>query len=141
MGPPSPPLLAGQVLVLKRKEVGNPPDYFDKTFAEYKEGFASRGESWVGLQRLHTLTSQGSYKLKITMTDFDGKMYVAVYDQFKVGPEEDDYVLTLGGFNYAQSTLGNSMGSHARNSNGMKFTTKDRDNDIHSSLNCAQRLT
>ena len=41
------------------------------------------GESWLGLQRLHTLTSQHSYQLKITMTDFDGKKYFAVYDQFK----------------------------------------------------------
>ena len=31
------------VKVLVRKEVGNPTDYFDKTFAEYKEGFSARG--------------------------------------------------------------------------------------------------
>ena len=41
--PPTPP--PGQVLMLVRKEVGNgnPVDYFDKTFAEYKEGFSSEG--------------------------------------------------------------------------------------------------
>ena len=42
------------------------------------------GESWLGLDNLHRLTSKHSYKLKITMTDFDRKEYVAVYDQFKV---------------------------------------------------------
>ena len=42
------------------------------------------GESWLGLDTLHQLTSQRLYKLKITMTDFDGKEYVAVYDRFKV---------------------------------------------------------
>ena len=42
------------------------------------------GESWIGLEKLHRLTSQRDYKLKIIMTDFDGKKYVAVYDQFKV---------------------------------------------------------
>ena len=41
--PPPPPSLPGQVLVLVRKEVGNPVDYFEKTFAEYKEGFSSNG--------------------------------------------------------------------------------------------------
>ena len=42
------------------------------------------GESWIGLDTLHQLTSQNLYKMKITMTDFDQKKYVAVYDQFKV---------------------------------------------------------
>ena len=39
----------------------------------------------------------------------------------QVGPG-DDYVLTIGGFNAALSTLGDSMTSHSLN--GMKFTTK-----------------
>ena len=37
----------------------------------------------------------------------------------QVGPG-DDYVLTVGGFNDAKSTLGDSMG----NDNGNKFSTK-----------------
>ena len=32
------------VVMLKRKEVGNPINYFDKTLAEYKEGFESKGK-------------------------------------------------------------------------------------------------
>merc|ERR1719391_1774323 len=118
------PLPPGSVRVLVRKEVGNPADYFDKTFAEYQEGFSANGESWLGLENLHRLTSQQDYKLKIIMTDFDGKKYDAVYDQFKVGPG-DGYVLTVGGFNDPLSTLGDAMW----NLNGMKFSTKDRDQD------------
>ena len=30
-------------VVLRRKEVGNVADYFDKTFEEYKNGFQSKG--------------------------------------------------------------------------------------------------
>ena len=82
-----------------RKEAGNPVDFFEKTFDEYKEGFSANGllkqksnqilkifsgESWLGLERIHSLTSQRDYKLKIILTDFDGEKYVAVYDQFKV---------------------------------------------------------
>ena len=33
------------VVMLNRKEVGNLVDYFDKTFAEYKEGFESKGKN------------------------------------------------------------------------------------------------
>merc|ERR1719295_1211096 len=129
------PLPPGSVRVLVRKEVGNPIDYFDKTFAEYQEGFSANGESWLGLDNLHRLTSQRDYKLKIIMTDFDGKKYVAVYDQFKVGPG-DDYMLTVGGFNDALSTLQDSMFYN----NGMMFSTKDRDQDRWGG-NCAQSHT
>jgi len=119
--------------ILVRKQVGNPLDYFFKTFAEYQEGFSANGESWLGLDNLHRLTSQRDYKLKITMTDFDGQKYHAVYDQFKVGPG-DDYVLTVRGFDDALSTLGDSMTTaadpwsdgHPKSSDGMKFGTKDK---------------
>jgi len=124
------------VKILVRKEVGNPADYFDKTYAEYQAGFSANGESWLGLDNLHRLTNQQDYKLKIIMTDFDGKKYVAVYDHFKVGPPAN-YVLTVGGFNDALSTLGDGM---TRDNNGMKFSTKDRDQD-RSPGNCAQMYT
>jgi len=132
---------AGAQEMLVRKEVGNPADYFDKTFAEYQKGFSANGESWLGLDNLHRLTSQQDYKLKITMTDFDGKKYVAIYDQFKVGPAADGYRLTVGGFNDALSTLGDSITPRGWNLNGMKFTTKDRDQDRKTNGNCAQKFT
>ena len=34
------------VVLLRRKQVGNPLDYFDKDFADYKSGFQSRGEPY-----------------------------------------------------------------------------------------------
>ena len=44
----------------------------------------SLGESWLGLKKLNQLTSEGDYGLRVKMTDFDGKSYVAFYDQFEV---------------------------------------------------------
>ena len=41
------------------------------------------GEVWIGLDKLHQLTSARSYSLEITMTDYDGKKYRAVYEQFE----------------------------------------------------------
>ena len=29
--------------MMVRKEAGNPADYFDRTFAEYQEGFSANG--------------------------------------------------------------------------------------------------
>ena len=42
------------------------------------------GELWLGLEKLHKLTSKANYSLRITLTDFDNQTYVAVYDQFQV---------------------------------------------------------
>ena len=88
------------VVMLVRKQCENPTDYFDKTFAEYQEGFSANGEFqqkddkmtkhifpgevWIGLDKLHQLTSARSYSLKITMTDYDGKKYTALFEQFQV---------------------------------------------------------
>ena len=30
--------------MVRRKQSGNPVDFFDKTFAEYQEGFSANGE-------------------------------------------------------------------------------------------------
>lgn len=128
---------ADHTVMLVRKNVGNPSDYFSKNFADYKAGFESKGESWLGLEKLHQLTSKSAYSLRITMTDFDSKTYVAENEQFQVGPG-DAYTLSVSGFNKAKSTLGDSMISD----NGgwilkrMKFTTMNKDQDKHSS-NCA----
>jgi len=127
------------VVMLVRKQCENPRDYFDKTFAEYQEVFSANGEVWIGLDKLHQLTSAGSYSLEITMTDYDGKKYKAVYEQFEVGPG-DGYVLTVGKFNAARSTLGDSLLDYYSTNNGMKFSTKDRDQD-GSGGHCAKDRT
>merc|ERR1712107_73012 len=127
-------------VVLRRKQVGNPDDYFDRNFMDYKNGFQSKGETWMGLEALHQLTSQGSWSLHIKMVDYDQNAFVAVYDQFKVGPG-DDYTLNVGQYNQDLSTLGDSLNSNwtENNINGMKFTTWDKDQDGWSSGNCASR--
>merc|ERR1712013_561013 len=77
---------------------GNPKGFFDKNFDDYKAGFESRGELWLGLESLHKLTSERNYKLRINLKDFDNK----------VGPG-DGYKLAINRFNSALSTLGDSF--------------------------------
>ena len=42
------------------------------------------GEVWLGLEKLHQLTSAKDYKLQVKMKDWDDRTYIAVYDQFEV---------------------------------------------------------
>jgi len=130
------PVDSDAVAMVVRKQSENAEDFFNKDFKEYQYGFAANGESWIGLDKLHQLTSERSYSLKITMTDYDNKTFVAVFDYFKVGPG-DNYVVAVESFNDTLSTLGDSMAYH----NGMKFSTKDRDRDLLSSYHCSLRDT
>ena len=80
----------GSVKVLVRKEVGNHPHFFDKTFSYYQEGFSANGllkeqffpilikpflgESWLGLDKLHNLihTRRILVKLLISSQSLNG---------------------------------------------------------------------
>ncbi|XP_067867998.1 fibrinogen C domain-containing protein 1-like [Heterodontus francisci] len=101
----------------------------------YRDGFGKiTGEHWLGLKRIHALTIQSHYELRVEMEDFENSTAYAQYGTFGIGlfsvdPERDGYPLTVA--EYA-GTAGDSLLKHS----GMRFTTKDRDND-HSENNCA----
>ena len=42
------------------------------------------GELWLGLENVYNLTSKRDYSLRVTLTDFDGQTYFAVYNRFQV---------------------------------------------------------
>ena len=108
-------------------------DFF-RDWNSYKEGFGDFGsEFWLGNDDIHKITLQDS-QLLIELEDFNGETAHAFYDTFRVGSEGEKYVLHLGEFT---GTGGDSMSSMH---NGMKFSTKDQDNDDYSN-SCAQTYT
>ena len=59
-------------------------DYNIKSYYKrLRKQFVS-GEIWLGLEKLHQLTSEADYGLRITLKDFDQQTYMAYYDQFQV---------------------------------------------------------
>ena len=116
---------------------------FYRAWADYKAGFGdSDGEFWLGLDKLHTLTSTGTYGLWVGMRAWTMETFWAEYSSFSVGPETDKYRLSISGYN-VESTAGDSLtnstldGGAVRTINSMKFSTHDSDNDI-SQTSCAQ---
>ncbi|XP_052873620.1 LOW QUALITY PROTEIN: ficolin-2-like [Anopheles cruzii] len=106
---------------------------FYRNWKEYKNGFGQlEGEFWLGLDRIHQLTTSKPHELVILLEDFDGNKTYAKYNRFEIGGESELYALkTITGFS---GTAGDSMFSFAGESlpsaAGMKFSTLDSDNDI-----------
>ena len=105
---------------------------FYRPWEEYKNGFGSLDNNyWIGLDKLHQLTTSKNYALGVNMTAWNGTTLWAYYDSINVGPESDNYRLTVSGYD-RRSTASDAMDYQ----NNMKFSTYDRDNDRHE-VNCA----
>lgn len=114
---------------------------FYRGWKEYKAGFGRvDGEYWLGLQNIYLLTLKKSYRLRITLVDWDEVDRFVTYEDFAlsrlaVDPEEDGYKLYLEGFKEGDPTkpAGNSLVGHI----GMNFSTYDNDRDTYTGGNCA----
>ncbi|XP_058120433.1 microfibril-associated glycoprotein 4-like [Anopheles ziemanni] len=107
-------------------------DFF-RNWVEYRNGFGSLdGEFWLGLEFVYRLTSSRKYELMIELKDRRGNYGYANYDEFKIGSETELYSLKkLGTYD---GTAQDSLSTYK----GMKFSTKDQDND-NSENHCAIR--
>ena len=113
---------------------------FYRGWVDSEIGFGNvKGEHWLGLKKIHCLTSvTEKTKLRINLDDFAGHSKFACYDYFHVGTPSTNYRLAIGGYqNWGIGAAGDSMTGRYSN-NGMQFTTFDRDNDNHGSINCAR---
>ena len=116
----------GWTVLLKRQD-GSVDFYLNWT--DYKKGFGNlEGEHWVGLDNMYLLTHQSSDppQLRVDLADWGGNTAFAKYDQFSVGDEDSDYILSVSGYQSA-NTAGDSLTYH----NGQRFSTPDRDNDVN----------
>lgn len=115
---------------------------FNRTWAEYRDGFGSvdangNGEFWLGNQNLHLLTSQVESMLRVELEDWEGGVASAEYT-IRVGAETEGYPLHVSGYT---GDAGDALAMPASNTpshNGMKFSTFDRDNDVWEG-SCAER--
>ncbi|XP_075435150.1 ficolin-1-B-like [Ascaphus truei] len=120
----------GGWIVFQRRWDGS-VDFF-RDWNSYKRGFGSQlSEFWLGNDNIHSLTSSGTFQLRIDLTDFDNNKTFAAYDAFGISGELENYKLILR--NFTGGSAGDSLSYHK----DRPFTTKDKDNDIHDT-NCAE---
>ena len=107
---------------------------FYLNWSDYVRGFGDvSGEFWLGLQKIRRLTAS-STQLRVDLADFNGITKYAKYNTFSIGDDDTKFRLTVSGYN---GTAGDSL----TYSNNYPFTTKDQDNDDHSSLQCAHHYS
>nr|XP_034327996.1 ryncolin-1-like isoform X2 [Crassostrea gigas] len=97
---------------------------FYRSWQTYKDGFGKlQGEYWLGNEGVHLLTAKTKQELRVDLQKFSGEKAYAKYSRFTVGSESEKYKLSVGGYS---GTAGDSLAYH----NGMKFSTRDQDNDL-----------
>ncbi|XP_035774156.1 angiopoietin-related protein 1-like [Anopheles albimanus] len=107
-------------------------DFF-RGWNEFRDGFGDlEKEFWLGLEKMHQLTRTRKHELLVEIKEFNDIYAYARYDAFEVGSEDEQYALKVLG-KYS-GTAGDGM----EDNRGMKFSTKDRDNDNYIDGQCAR---
>nr|XP_039263726.1 microfibril-associated glycoprotein 4-like [Styela clava] len=111
----------GKWTVFQRRVDGT--ESFDRGWEEYAEGFGREtGEFWLGLETIHQLTKDGTYELRVDLSDWNNNVAYAKYSTFKISGREDNYRLTVSGYS---GTAGDALNGH----NNMQFSAPDKDLD------------
>ncbi|KAH8400645.1 hypothetical protein KR222_009544, partial [Zaprionus bogoriensis] len=105
---------------------------FFRDWDSYKTGFGNlTGEFFIGLDKLHAITTSQQQELYIHLEDFNGHSNYARYDDFLIGSESEKYaILRIGKY---VGTAGDSLQEHLN----AKFSTFDSDNDSNETSNLA----
>ena len=126
--------------VIQRRKDGI-VNFTDRDWVEYEDGFGDlNDEFWIGLRSMHCLTSQGNWELRIDYHLPNGTKSYLHYNKFAVGSPEDQYPLNISGFDSIGLTDPFDHSHPSGKLNGLKFTSRDRDNDLMDGGNCASLL-
>ena len=128
----NPGLFGGGWTTIMRRGPNEPLDLFYKDWKAYQTGFGTfHGSFWMGLEKIHRITTSDNYELYLGFEDVLGFTAWARYSTFSIGDENSKYLLTVGGY---EGTAGDSLRDH----NDHMFSTKDQDNDTINETHCAQ---
>ncbi|XP_040278075.1 fibrinogen-like protein 1-like protein [Bufo bufo] len=126
---------SGGWIVIQRNSF-NSEITWDESWTTYKYGFGNvEKDYWLGLEYLHHITKQKVYQVRFVILDDKNEEKYADYNYFRIEDKVNGYRLRLGSYT---GTAGDSMSSvqPGATHDNMKFSSKDKDQDIHSS-NCA----
>ena len=119
--------------MLQRRRDGSVDFY--RGWNDYKAGFGQlTAEFWLRNDNIHRLTEYRPSSVRLELEEWKGVRAYAKYGKFNIGDEQAQYRLEVGSYS---GTAEDSLTYR----NNMAFSTKDRDNDRWSGINCAVRST
>ncbi|XP_072284874.1 fibrinogen-like protein 1-like protein [Pyxicephalus adspersus] len=127
---------SGGWIVIQRNSF-NSEITWDESWTTYKYGFGNvEKDYWLGIEYIHQITKQRVYQARFVLFDNNNEEKYADYNLFSVEDEANGYRLRLGSYT---GTAGDAMSSVSAGltHDNMKFTVKDKDQDINSGSNCA----
>ncbi|XP_071836658.1 uncharacterized protein [Apostichopus japonicus] len=108
---------------------------FNQNWAAYKDGFGDiNADFWLGNEKLYYLTKQKDYSLRFDVTTSNGDSKYALYSEFRIMSESDNYRLDIPG-----SHSGTTGTRFLEKNKGKDFSTYDRDNDECNKYHCASK--
>ena len=126
----------GWIIIQRRN---NSDDAFEsKGWEDYRNGFGDYyGNYWMGLEKIHQITSSGDYDLFIGFTFvLTSTRKYGYYTKFKVDSMEAGYKLNYDQFDAENSYSGLEDGLEQHR--GHEFSTHDQDNDGIDEYDCAE---
>ncbi|XP_065051441.1 fibrinogen C domain-containing protein 1-B-like [Rhopilema esculentum] len=115
--------------VIQRRTDGSVDFYQD--WELYKIGFGDlRNEFWLGNEKIHRLTKQKDMKIRFDLEDVDGNKAFAEYNAFHIDGEDQQFTAHV-------SSYSGTAGDSFSDTNGNKFSTKDKDHDTSPGGSCA----
>lgn len=110
--------------VIQRRDNYTIQQDFNVSWTDYKVGFGDvEKDFWMGNNFLARFSAGNNLTLRIELEDFDGNTAWAEYEEFAVGSENQQFMLTVGGYS---GNASDALSSHS----GSGFSTYDRKNDL-----------
>ncbi|PAA69192.1 hypothetical protein BOX15_Mlig031505g1 [Macrostomum lignano] len=108
---------------------------FDQPWRMYEIGFGNQQNWWIGLQLLHQFTQPSGKQLRVEVSLLNGESHHFEYSGFLVANSSSGYVMTYGRLlDELSSSANDSLAAHR----DMKFSTRDRDNDLLADASCSE---
>ena len=87
--------IPGRGWTVFQRRVDGSVDFY-RNWTDYKTGFGNlSGEFWLGLDKIHRLSTSGQDVLLVYLQSFEGQTVYAEYEEFSVGNESEAYILNV----------------------------------------------
>ena len=124
----------GGWIVIQRRNASMGWVNFTRNWADYENGFGDLdGEFWIGLKNIHEFSVQHNMELKVSVWNDSRTLVTWNYPQFQIDGPSNNYGLS----DIVSSGTGDGSYGAFYPSSTRYFSTYDRENDQHGSINCA----